>query len=402
MHSIEELKQDIAAGAKSGDKLTSKVALITNVASHYRTKTFEALSRMCNVEFYFYSDGGEWYWQKAHGSAPKPHFVCRYLRGFWLGRTRVTLGLAPALLFRGYDVIIKCINGRFTLPLTYAVARLRGVPFILWTSLWHRLSTPFHKLIFPLTRYIYRHADAVVVYGEHIRQYLISEGVDADRIFLALQAVDNEQYRRRVSRAEQDEIRSRHNLPVDRKIILFLGRLEAGKGLEYLLHAFSKVRRNDAVLVLCGTGREEARLKALVTALGIEDRVRFTGHVPASQTVPFYSLAWAAVLPSVTTPTFREPWGLTVNETFNQGVPVIATDAVGAAAGGLVRNGRNGFVVPERDQAALRDAMETVLGSEDLRNRLGRNAASDVAVWTQERMATGFRDAVAFVQSRKK
>ena len=64
------------------------------------------------------------------------------------------------------------------------------------------------------------------------------------------------------------------------------------------------------------------------------------------------------VLPSITTRLFKEPWGLVVNEAFNQGVPVIATDAVGAAAGGLVENGVNGFVVPEGNSRAIEEKAE--------------------------------------------
>ena len=60
------------------------------------------------------------------------------------------------------------------------------------------------------------------------------------------------------------------------------------------------------------------------------------------------------VLPSVPTRDFREPWGLVVNEAFNQGVPVIATDAVGAVAGGLVRHERTGLVVPAGDAGRAR------------------------------------------------
>ena len=378
-----------------------QVAFVHNMATHYRIKVFEAFARMCPTEFYFYSDGGEWYWQKSHGVAPKIGFVHRTLRGFWWGRTRVTPGLLPALLFGGYNVFIKCINGRFALPATYAVARLRRAPFILWTGVWQRLDTPFHRLLFPVTKFVYRHSDAIVAYGEHVKRYLISEGVDPARIFLAPQAVDNELYRRGVPAAEQRELRARLNLESDSKVVLFLGRLEAGKGLEYLLAAFAETHHPKAVLVLCGAGSAEGNLRALAAKLGLQDRIRFTGHVPTSQAVLFYSVASVAVLPSVTTPTFKEPWGLTVNETFNQAVPVIATEAVGAAAGGLVRNGRNGLIVPERDAAALRNALETVLGSDELRNRLGRNAAADVLAFTQEGMAAGLRDAVADVMTRK-
>ena len=54
---------------------------------------------------------------------------------------------------------------------------------------------------------------------------------------------------------------------------------------------------------------------------------------------------------------FREPWGLVVNEAMNQALPVIATDAVGAAAGGLVRDERTGLVVPAGDADALAAAL---------------------------------------------
>ena len=63
------------------------------------------------------------------------------------------------------------------------------------------------------------------------------------------------------------------------------------------------------------------------------------------------------VVPSLPTRDFLEPWGLVVNEAFHQGVPVIATDAVGAAAGGLVRHEHTGLIVPAGDARALRAAI---------------------------------------------
>src|SRR5205823_12072283 len=95
-------------------------------------------------------------------------------------------------------------------------------------------------------------------------------------------------------------------------------------------------------------------LEQLVSRMGIDERVRFAGYVPVDETVAYYALASVVVLPSVTTPQAKEAWGLVVNEAFNQGVPVIATDAVGAVAGGLVRDGVNGLVVPEANSAAIK------------------------------------------------
>jgi glycosyltransferase involved in cell wall biosynthesis len=158
--------------------------------------------------------------------------------------------------------------------------------------------------------------------------------------------------------------------------------------------------KSDATLVLAGEGGERKRLEKLVAELGIDMRVRFAGYVRPDATLPFYAMAYALVLPSVTTKAGKETWGLVVNEAMNQGVPVIATESVGAAAGGLVRDGVNGFVVPERNPAALAKAMESLLGSQHLRDEMGRNAREIVARWDNEQMIRGFEAAIAFAMHK--
>lgn len=371
-----------------------RVAFVTNFCPHYRGKTFETLARYHDVDYCFFSAGDEWYWQQEHGLRAGD-FRYQYLPGYRIGHTRVTPTL-PWKLWRGnHDLYIKCINGRFALPATYAVARLRRKPFILWTGLWMRLQTPLHRLFFPLTRFIYRHADAIVVYGEHVKRYLVGEGVPAERVFVAAHAVDNDAYTRPVSQHETDSLREKLEIK-SRKVVLFLGRLEAVKGLNYLLEAFAALRSDDAVLVLAGTGSKKAQLRSLAQQMGMADRVRFAGYAQPEDTPLYYALAWVLVLPSVTTSTSKETWGLVVNEAMNQGVPVIATDAVGASAGGLVRDGVNGLVVPERDSAALAQALQRILDDRALRDRMGQNARRIVAEWDNERMVQGFREAIDF------
>jgi glycosyltransferase involved in cell wall biosynthesis len=72
------------------------------------------------------------------------------------------------------------------------------------------------------------------------------------------------------------------------------------------------------------------------------------------------------------------------------GTPVIATNQVGAAAGGLVRNARNGLVVPSEDPAALAAALRLLRDDPDLRARLGAAAREDVAPYTFTAWAEGF------------
>lgn len=377
------------------------IAFVTNICAHYRVKTFETLARCYNVDYYFFSAGDEWYWQQQHG-VKAGNFHYEYLPGFRLGRTRVTPTL-PWKLWRGnYDVYIKCINGRFALPMTYLIARLKRKPFILWTGIWMRLQTPFHRLAWPLTRYIYHHADAIVVYGEHVKHYLVNEGVPAERIFIAAHAVDNEAYNRLVPEEEKDALRHQLGISPEQKVVLYLGRLVEEKGVPYLIEAFASLQREDAVLVIVGTGSEKERLEYLVSERGITNQVRFAGYVPPEKTLPYYAIAWVFGFPSITTPYFKEPWGLVVNEAFNQGVPVIATEAVGAAAGGLVQEGVNGFIVPERDSAALARALQRILDDASLRERMSWNARQIIADWDNERMVMGFRQAIEYVTTKGK
>jgi glycosyltransferase involved in cell wall biosynthesis len=96
------------------------------------------------------------------------------------------------------------------------------------------------------------------------------------------------------------------------------------------------------------------------------------------------------VLPSIPTPRFLEPWGRVCNEALHQGTPVVATTAVGAVAGGLVRDGETGLVVPPGDAQALADAISRLLADPALRERLGNAGRAALAGHTYAAMADAF------------
>lgn len=110
---------------------------------------------------------------------------------------------------------------------------------------------------------------------------------------------------------------------------------------------------------------------------------------------PTTTVGRSLVFASVTILKHRECWGLVVNEAMHVGVPVIATDAVGPAAHGLVEAGE-GFVVPERDVAALGEAMSQMFADDQLAARLGRRARERVAAYTFDAMVDAFELAVEY------
>ncbi|HET9103547.1 MAG TPA: glycosyltransferase family 4 protein, partial [Solirubrobacteraceae bacterium] len=248
-----------------------------------------------------------------------------------------------------------------------------------------------NDLAAPVTRHIQRHADAVVAYGEHARRYVAAIRGRDDDVFVAPQSVEVDVFGRAVGADEIAAFRARHELG-DGPLVLYAGRLAAGKGLEVLAAAWPRVL-SRAELVVVGEGPSGVALDGVAG-------LRRLGARPREELVTAYAAADVVVVPSVPTPRFLEPWGLVVNEAMHQGTAVIASSAVGATAGGLVRDGQTGLVVPAGDAQALAGAVDRLLGDAALRARLGDAGRAEVAAYTYEAMAAAFARAIATARAR--
>jgi glycosyltransferase involved in cell wall biosynthesis len=252
---------------------------------------------------------------------------------------------------------------------------------VLWASVWAQPWSLTNALALPATRHIYRHADAVVCYGEHVRRFVARIRGRDDDVFVAPQAVEADVFGRHVDPGEVAAFRARHGLAAD-PIVLYAGRIVPEKGVDFLLDAWAS-RDPRATLVLIGDGPLRPRAERMV-------RVRVIDPVPREALPVAYAAAAFTVLPSVRGRRFREPWGLVCNEAMHRGRPVIASDAVGAVAGGLVVDGISGLVVPAGDPDALARAISRLLEDEPLRDRLGRGARDAVRPYTYDAMAAAF------------
>jgi glycosyltransferase involved in cell wall biosynthesis len=324
--------------------------------------------------------GGERYipawFSDLEGQLASAEFPARRLAG---AREALSIG-------RDYEAVIAPFAGGAILPAAYLGARRARHPFILWASVWVQPRSVSHAIAMPVTRHIYRHADAVVAYGEHVRRFVAGiRGRDED-VFVAPQAVEPELFARDVSDQEVAAFRARYALPRG-PLVLYTGRLVVEKGVEVLARAWPMLR-SEATLVLIGDGP----LSWLAARI---PRARLLGPMPREELPAAYRAASAVLLPSVPTARFTEPWGLVCNEAMHQERPVIATSAVGAVAGGLVRDHQTGLVVTPGDPAALARAIDSLLGDSALRLRLGTAARDALAGYTYDAMAAAFGRALA-------
>jgi glycosyltransferase involved in cell wall biosynthesis len=395
------------------------VLFVTGHAPPDRVAAFTRLHEREQVEFALFGGrskhgGGEYV-----GELPFPH---RYVR------QHETERLAAS---GEYRAVVCSTGGRVALPATWAGARRGGVALIVWASLWAHPRSAAHALSYVALTRLYRSADAVVTYGPHVSAYVRARG--ARNVHVAVQSVDNGFWSAPITAVPDDPAWPRQ---AEVKF-MFAGRGDREKGVGALIEAWRKsgLQAPSAALVLVGLGsappwvpaggavgmartwRRRARARR-AHAEGPEETIMTTTRaaggasgsgddLPAgvSRTDPvsperlreMYADADVLVVPSIRTRTFSEPWGLVVNEAMNRGLATIASDAVGAVAGGLVRDGHNGLVVPAGDSDALSQALVRLAGDAELRARLGAAGARDVGAYTYDAWAAGFSRALASV-----
>jgi len=168
--------------------------------------------------------------------------------------------------------------------------------------------------------------------------------------------------------------------------LLFVGRLNAQKGLDLLLHAVSRLPDASISLDVVGDGEHRESLTALAAGLGIADRVRWHGQVDQSRLADFYRRATALVVPSVS-----EGLGLVAVEAQLCGTPVVAFDSGGLPD--VVQHDRTGILVKDVDAGALAAALESLVARPDRGAALGAAARLHaLATFAPESVARRYAD----------
>jgi glycosyltransferase involved in cell wall biosynthesis len=378
----------------TGSTTSKPVLFVTGHAPFDRVGAFAALHRREDVEFALF--GG----RSQHGGVPGDGGAAGAPGAGVAGdeelpfphrhpRQREVAALAASGRYRA---VVVSTGGRLALPGAWAGARRARVPLILWASLWTHPRTVAHALSYPALLRLYRSADAVVTYGPHVSAYVRARG--ARNVHIAPQSVDNGFWAHPPSAPDVEPPATAGWPPATAVKFLFAGRPVREKGIGVLMEAWlqSGLAAPSAALVLVGVGS----IPPWVPAGGaVRSEVVCTDPLAPDRLRSVYAAADVLVVPSIPTRTFREPWGLVVNEAMNRNLPVIASHAVGAVAGGLVRDRRNGLVVPAGDSHALAQALRRLAADGPLRARLGAAGREDVQAFTHDAWAEGFSAALA-------
>lgn len=203
------------------------------------------------------------------------------------------------------------------------------------------IRSQFWKVIFlPFEKRTYRLADWIVAVSEATKKALVEKyGVTEHKITVIHNAVDTGRF---------------HPLEILKKphSLLYIGRIDKRKGIEFLLRSMPLVVRTtpEAQLLVGGKGNYLKKMKSLVRQLDLERNVTFLGFVPDDQLNTLYNQARCVVVPSI-----FEGFGITVIEALAAGTRVVGTDVDGIRE--ILNSGEYGRLVPYGNHLALADAI---------------------------------------------
>jgi glycosyltransferase involved in cell wall biosynthesis len=242
-------------------------------------------------------------------------------------------------------------------------ARWAGVPAVFYNA--QNLPKRYPAPVRAWERWVWHSTAGAVCVSETVRQVLRWRGFAGPSWVVPL-SVDVS-----VFRPAPADPALRERLGLRRHVISYLGRLVAEKGVLVALEAYRELaRRSDTSLLCIGGGPLAAELRRQEGVVVLEE----TPHADVHRILPLSDLL---LLPSMTTPAWKEQFGRAAIEAMACGVPVVGSDSgeipalLGATGGGVV--------VREGDAAALGDAISRLLASEPARRDLGARGRDAVA-----------------------
>ena len=157
------------------------------------------------------------------------------------------------------------------------------------------------------------------------------------------------------------------------KIILFMGRLVFEKGVQHLISAMPKILSgyHDVKLVIAGRGGMTDELKAQVEAMGLSNKVYFTGYLNARQVSKMYKCADISVFPST-----YEPFGIVALEAMLAGVPTVVSDVGGLNE--IVEHRVDGMKSYAGNPNSLADSILELLLNPELCDKITKKAKQKV------------------------
>ncbi|MBS0386973.1 MAG: glycosyltransferase [Proteobacteria bacterium] len=248
------------------------------------------------------------------------------------------------------------------------------------------------RLARAVTRSQCSQVDAVIAPSQPMLDMLRSSGIERP-----IQVIPTGMPADRYVRGDGARFRREHNLPPDRPLLLYVGRVAHEKNIGFLVESFLAVRRSrpDALLVIAGEGPARASLAAQVARFGLTREVVFVGYLDRERSLAdCYAAANVFVFASRT-----ETQGLVLLEAMAQACPIVSTAHLGTAS--ILQPGCGARVAPD-EPAAFAQAVLGLLDDPERAARCGAQGQEYARGWASTLMARRMHEFYADVCARAK
>jgi glycosyltransferase involved in cell wall biosynthesis len=270
------------------------------------------------------------------------------------------------------DVVMLNWNSRaLEMPIAVRRARRRGIGTVLWS---HGFGTKAPLVGDWVRRSFARSADAFMLYGPTGREKLRREGFPPEKLFMAVNALDQSPIQAAVADWSADPtrleaFRAEHGLGDD-PVMLYIARLEPEKRPDLAVDALARVaERVPARLVLIGDGSVRGDLEAQAKRLGVRERVHFAGALYDDRDIAPWALnSKVLVHPGAI--------GLSIFHAFGYRLPVVTSDRVEIQMPEFETHvdGENGLLYRHGDAEHLADRLLAILEDEPRRLKMAEAA----------------------------
>ncbi len=251
--------------------------------------------------------------------------------------------------------------------------RLFSIPYVIWVYGSETVRLGRNRLMRALMRSILDGADRVIVNSDFTMDEFLRFGVERRKLFKINPGVDTHLFRP----MDRDEgLVERYGLD-GKKVILTVSRLDERKGHDMVIRALPEVIEAvpEVVYLIVGRGREERRLRELVSSLGLEDRVVFAGYVPDEELPLYYNICDLFVLPNRITEGSMlrgdyEGFGIVFLEASACCKPVVGGNTGGA--GDAVLHERTGLLIDPLSMEEISSAIIELLMNRERAEEMGR------------------------------
>lgn len=225
-----------------------------------------------------------------------------------------------------------------------------------------------YRIVRAMETWMCGRSDHVTVICGGLRQDLIQRGIPADKISIAPNGIETEEFQ---DCEADNELKTRYQLE-QKQIIGFLGSFYKYEGLDLAVDAFASLasKHKDWMLLLVGGGEMNASLKEKAQSLRLNERVLFTGRTSHERISGVYALCDILVYPRYSMRLTELVTPLKPLEAMAMGKPVIASDVGGHKE--LINDGETGVLFPAGNAAALASAIEKLMTEREFRLALAQ------------------------------